>query len=519
MENHLTLGGDYLGQPVVLRPFQREIIETIFGQFDEDGNRLINKAFISMGRKGAKTYLIALIVLYVMVYLPKADQEIYSIAWTKEQAAQLFNYIYVIVMSNAWLRDRCEINRQMKQIIFTPKMNKFRALPGNPAITQGLNPSVCVVDELHVFKGPKGDLLYDGLTSGMGARKDPLEIVITTAGADPSPSNLCYTEYCYAKKVISGEVKNENYAAWIWEAPPEAHDDPFNEEYWYKAMPALGDFTSLKFIRKEAAKAKKIPRKLNEFKQKYLNLWVDSAFAWIPTESWSQCKWKCDPEDHSTYDENGTATYTPDDLIGSQCFVGFDWGSVRDLTAMTLLFPQDGGTFKVLSYCWIPRGTAAERALQEDTRYAKWIEKGFVRTTEGNATDYKQVKQEVLDILKQYQVRLFAADPTSCGEFLEWLKRAGVKTYPVRQSDIGLISAGAKNLESMILNKTLFHHGDPVLNWCMQNALIKVDFYENIRPMKSSETGRIDPVVCLVFATAVATVILDQTPVTLQMYN
>lgn len=498
----LPLAGDYLGERFKLRPWQREIVESIFGRVDKDGKRLVRKAYISLPRKHAKTFLCAAIALYCLVHPPIGDQEVYSCAASRDQAGKIFEYMVVMINQTPYLQKRMKIGYQRKEITYLPKMNKYRALAASPQTVHGLSPNILILDELAQWSGPKAQLLYDGLTTGQGARKEPLQIIITTAGHNQDPGNLCFQEYQYSKKWLSGEIKNDNYYACIFEAEKDA--DPFDEAVWHKACPALGDFVNLDYMRGQAEIARSMPSKLNGFRTLYLNQWTDSAFAWIPTETWNACK----------------DDYTLEDLKGRPCFCGFDWGPVSDMTALTLLFPMDDETFRVWSYCWIPRGTAKERSETDDHRYSKWIEKGLVRTTEGNATCYKTVKAEVLAILKQFQVQLFAADPTSAGEFLQSLKRAGIKTYNVQQSNIGLISAGAKNLEALILNGRIKHNGNPVFDWCLSNSKARIDFYENIRIVKGAgDTQRIDPVVCLVFAMSVATVILDQRPITLQMHN
>lgn len=492
----LPLAGDYLGQKLKLRPWQREIIETIF-KTDKNGRRIVRKIYVSFPRKHAKTMLCALINLYCLVYPKMGDQELYSCAWSRDQAAKVFEYMSVIINQVPWLRDRCKIGYQKKEITFIPKMNRFRSIAASPETVHGLSGNVITLDELHVWSGAKAQLLYDGLTTGQGARKDPLQIIITTAGHNQSQGNLCYQEYCYAKKWLSGEIDNPNYAAFIYEA--EKDSDPFDEEVWKKACPALGDFVNLDFYRSQAEIAKKMPSKLNGFKQLYLNMWVDSTFSWIPSQLW----------------EEGSIDYTEKDLLGEQCYAGFDWGLTKDMTSLVLLFPMPDGTFRTLTYVWIPQATVEERALSDDLRFKEWVKKGIVKVTPGAATDHDTVKKDILALRDRFYIKLLAGDPFACGETLQFLNRQGVRTHAIQQSSIAIISAGAKHLEALILNGRLKHQiSDEVLTWCVNNATIKVDHYENIRPIKSSESGRIDPVICLTMAVAVATVIQQHAEIT-----
>jgi phage terminase large subunit-like protein len=109
--------------------------------------------------------------------------------------------------------------------------------------------------------------------------------MITTAGHDQT--SLCYDEWEYAVKVKKGVIEDPTYLPVIFAADPE--DDWRDEATWYKAMPALGDFCNIDFIREECKKAIERPRFENTFKQLYLNLWTQQASRWLQIERWKAC--------------------------------------------------------------------------------------------------------------------------------------------------------------------------------------------------------------------------------------
>ena len=57
----------------------------------------------------------------------------------------------------------------------------MRALASDGGLQHGLNPSCSIIDEVHAHKN---DDLYTALTTGTGAREQPLTFWITTAGKD-----------------------------------------------------------------------------------------------------------------------------------------------------------------------------------------------------------------------------------------------------------------------------------------------------------------------------------------------
>ena len=296
-----------------------------------------------------------------------------------------------------------------------------------------------------------------------------------------SKGNLCWEEYTYAKRWIAGKEKNENYAAWVHEVPQDA--DPFDESKWHLGMPGLGDFVNLDFIRAEAIEAKTSSHKLQAFKQYYLNMWVDSTFSWIDPDAWKNC-----------YED-----YKVEDLIGQRCIAAFDFGPIRDMTALLLMFEGDDGLYRLAPFFWVAEETVMEREKSDDPRIPQWVKDEFIRTTGGKAVRRKVLREHVLDIVREHQCEMIAADPFGCGDMLDFWRDEGIVEYRYSQK-IGNISTPAKTLEEMIFNGDIRHNGHPVLTWCFNNAVAHYDSFENLRPLKATSGGRVDIVVCAVMA-------------------
>jgi phage terminase large subunit-like protein len=82
----------------------------------------------------------------------------------------------------------------------------YRVLSADAKLQQGLNPSTVIFDEVHVSAESRP---LGCVELGMGARKDPHIIGITTAGFDPD--TLCGRLYNYGKRVISGDQVDERF--------------------------------------------------------------------------------------------------------------------------------------------------------------------------------------------------------------------------------------------------------------------------------------------------------------------
>lgn len=264
--SRLTHTGDYAGQPFVLRPWQLEPLKKLFGTLRPDGRRQYKKFFYALPRKTGKTELVAAIGLFLLMGQGKRNQRIYCASGDFKQASLVFDALVSMVRAAPALERATKILDGAKRISFPRMGSTLSVLSSVPKSKHGLSPTAILFDEYHCIN----ELLVRVLTTGFGARKDPLTIMITTAGDDQT--SLCYDEWQYALQVRDGVIEDDTYLAVIHAADPE---DPWDSEAtWHKANPALGDFCSLELLREECRTAQKRPRFQSTFRQLFLNLWV-----------------------------------------------------------------------------------------------------------------------------------------------------------------------------------------------------------------------------------------------------
>ena len=101
-----------------------------------------------------------------------------------------------------------------------------------------------------------------------------------------------------------------------------------DEKNWYLANPALNDFRDLQDMRILAERAQHMPTMEASFRNLFCNQRIDAEERWIAAADWNACM-----VDHIDLDA----------LAGARCFGGLDLGSVRDLTAFALFWPDSGG--------------------------------------------------------------------------------------------------------------------------------------------------------------------------------
>ena len=112
-----------------------------------------------------------------------------------------------------------------------------------------------IYDELHAAPSRE---LYDVLSTSMGARTQPLLLVISTAGYDRH--SILWELYQHAKKVQEHPALDPTFLPMLYEAPVDA--DWTSQRVWKKANPALGDFRSLEEMQIAVPRARRrFPRR------------------------------------------------------------------------------------------------------------------------------------------------------------------------------------------------------------------------------------------------------------------
>lgn len=463
-----------------LLPFQKRLLGNLLGWKRPDGARLYRKAYFSMARKNAKTTTLAALALYLLVCDDEAQPEIYVAASNNDQSGICYEAARDMVLAHEELSDLLTITDYRKEILNRSNGGKIRALSGEKSGKHGKNPSAVIIDELHEWNAGLEDV-YDALTTGSQARRQPLELVITTAGSDEQ--SLCYRKYEYAKRVLSGEVEDPTFFPLIYELPKEA--DWADESLWHLPNPSLGEIVSLEFLREEKKLALASPAEQNKLRRYYLNQWTNSVEQWIPLHEWDECKGDVDIEYLKQF----------------PCYGGLDLAAVSDLTAFVLAWCIEDKVY-IKPWFWIPKEGIAERSRKDNVKYDLWERQGHIETTPGNVTDWEFVRERILQLAKEFDIREIAYDRYGARDIIANLEKEGLTVAEHGQGYVSM-SAPSKRFQGCVLSRKLVHDGHPVLRWNVDCCAIDMDAADNIKPVKPKRSGtnkRIDGVVSGVMA-------------------
>jgi len=477
--------GDFHGQPFKVLPWQEEVIRNVYGTLKPDGTRQYQYAYLEVPKKNGKTELTAGLLLYHAACDPK-DGKIYCCAADQKQAGFVFAAALSMLGQSPFIQKMFKVRESTHVLVNRNTGTEVKVLSAEAYTKHGINPTVVIFDELHAQPNRS---LWDIMTFGAGAaRREPLWWVITTAGDDPDRTSIGWEQHEYARGIIDGTITDPRWYAKIYCAPDDA--DIYDEATWYKANPSLGVSIQIDTIRGEAQAAKNSEPAEKLFRWLRLNQWISlKRTSWLPLTLWDRT----------------LGDWDADEMRGRHCYLGLDLSSTTDLTAIALLFPPQTGvaewrcTFK--AFC--PSEGIQERVRRDHVPYDTWDRHGWIVATDGAAVDYDAVLAQIEEYARRYKVRCVCADEWNSTMFVQTLEKKGIQTVVVKQTMAGT-SAAIKRLETMFLDGQISHDDNPLARWCFGNCVVAIDGNENKKLMKNRSFGRIDLIMALVDATAVA---------------
>jgi phage terminase large subunit-like protein len=471
--------GEFDGRPFTLERWQRLVLRRLFGWKRADGTRRYRTLFLFIPRKNGKSTLAAGISLYLTLADNEPGAEVYSAAADREQAAIVFDQAKAMVENDSHLQSQCQCYR--RSIAQPESRSRYQVISADAKKKHGFNTHGAVIDELHAHHNRE---LYDVLTTSMGARRQPLTVIMTTAGYDRN--SICYEQYDYARRVDQGIVEDGSYLAVLFECGEK--DDWNSEETWRKTNPNLGVSISLDYLRGEHRKATEIPGFENTFKRLYLNIWTEQATRWLPMDTWRKC---VGPDRDAAWLRS---------MAGRELFAGVDLSSTTDLTALVGVFPdRESGMYDAIARFWMPAKQVALKSKKDGVRYDLWAAAGFIELTEGSSVDQTAIEKAVLEWGEMYDLKETVVDRWEASRLIANLEGEGVKAFAHGQGYASM-SGPSKDLERVLIDQRLRHGGHPVLEWMAGNVAIQTDPAGNIKPAKDKSTGRIDGIVALVMA-------------------
>ena len=469
--------GDFAGEIFDPEPWQLFFLWVLFGwKRRANCKRRFRTALLRIARKNGKTFLGAVIGAYLTCADDEAGAEVYSVATKKDQAKLCHSDAINIIKNSPALAQLFTIKRD--NISVESSASKFEPLGRDSNSLDGLNVHGGIMDELHAWRDR---MLWDVIDTATGARSQPLLLGITTAGFNRQ--TICWDLDVYLKKILSGLVDDDEFFGMIYELDNELELD--DETAWIKANPNLGVSLEIDELRNKIKMAKATPAQLNSILRLRLDMWTQAEQRWIGPDKWGACD--------SPIDESS--------LVGRPCYGGLDLSSTTDISALALVFPPVGSEslYQVLFRLWIPEESIVERSRRDRVPYDAFLREGLVAATPGNTIDYSWIVSQIGQDAEKFDLQEIAFDRWGATKLIQDIQEMGIEVVLFGQGYASM-SPPMKELEKLILSKSITHGGHKVVSWMADNVVAVEDQAGNIKPDKSKSIEKIDAIVALIMA-------------------
>ncbi|NFL77876.1 terminase large subunit [Clostridium sporogenes] len=454
--------GEWAGKPVILELFQKAYISALFGFIDkETGLRRYKESMFYVARKNGKTTMLSGIAAYMMIADGEGGAEVFSIATKKDQARLLFDETHNMIKQSPDLSKH--IKKRKSDLYFPLTMSRLQPLGKNSDTLDGLNAHCVIMDELHSIKDRK---LYEVMKQSMSARREPLMIMITTAGT----VRECIFDdmYEYACNVVDGTFQDDTFLPILYELDKkEEWTDP---KAWPKANPGLGIIKKIDDLEVKVERAKNNPKDLSGVLTKDFNIRDTISSAWL------------------TFDDlNNDETFDIKDFKNCYAIGGADLSITTDLTCATLLL-IDKNTHKryIHQMYWLPRDNFEKRVQLDKIPYDKWLQRGLLRLCNGNSINYSDVTAWFNEMLNDYGITplWIYYDSYSAKYWVEEMEQHGFKMQRCIQG-ARTLSLPMQMMGADLQAKKINYNNNPILKWCLTNTGVETDRNGNIVPIKN----------------------------------
>lgn len=541
--------GEWAGRHelIVLEPWQVFLFCCLFGWLiKETGFRRFRKLYAEVPRKNGKSLLCSVIGLWMLCMDGEAGAEVFAGAKTEYQAWKVFGPAKTMIEKSPDLAEECGLE-VLKARILERDGGIFQTMIGKPG--DGDSPSCAIADEFHEHETPDQ---VDAMATGMGARKQPILAVITTAGYNVG--GPCFDMRREAEKMLDGTIPNEELFALVftidemethffeggdafdrmrslctcgreekpvatlatifaehadrcavkaqckvdgarlqWNEPGDDWTDP---KVLAKANPNFGVSVDAEFLLSAQRNAVINPSQANRFKTKHLNIWATAKAACFNMPA---------------FNASADAGLNMDDFAGCECWIILDLASKIDICAVCFLFKKSiAGRDHYYFFHWyyLPEDTIAADK-KNAANYRKWANQGLLRSTEGAELDFAVVREDVLSVMPRFSVREIVYDPWRATQLAQEFAEKGAVVVEYRQI-VQLMSPAMKELQAAIVAGRVHHDGNEITAWMFGNTVGKLDAKDNIFPRKEKPEYKIDGAIAAIMGTGRAMTIATE---------
>lgn len=472
------------GRPFLLMPFHKFIIYNLLG-FKLRGTNInrFHEALIFIPRKNVKTTFAAALAYGLGILYRMSGTKIYVVAAALKQTMETFGFMKYNIM-NMGLGDDLRIIDNNNEHSISGEIGgglfDFNALATNPDAQDSFNCNIAIADEIHAFKKPKQ---YNLFKEAMKAYTNKLMIGISTAGDDPNSFLAQRVKYC--KRVLDGQVKDEQYFIFICEADMsigvdgKKYLDYTNPKVHEMSNPGYGHTIRPEEIANDAMQAQNDPQQRKDFFAKSLNVFTNQINTYF---------------DEAMVDASDSQySWTLDELakLPIRWYGGADLSKMWDLTGVAL-YGRYHDIDIVISHAFIPAAMANLKADEDGIPVFWWEEEGWLTLCNSDVIEYEDVVEWFISMRNRgFQIKWTGYDQRYAREFSLKMKKAGFKIRNQSQRYVEKTEA-FRMIEAKIIMGNFYFMHNQAYRYCISNVKAIEDSDEFIRFEKVMPNQRID---------------------------
>jgi phage terminase large subunit-like protein len=480
-------GGKFEGKPFELLGWQDFVIGSLFGWKGPDGLRRFRVAYIETAKGSGKSPLAAGVGLYGLTADNESRAEVYAAATKIDQAKILFRDAIAMVEWSPQLAGRLAISGAKGKewnLAYNKTSSFFRPISADDG-QSGPRPHMVLLDEIHEHKTGH---VVEMMRAGTKSRSQALIFMITNSGTDKR--TVCWEYHEYGAQVSAGQLLDDSFFAFICSL--DILDDPFKDEAcWEKVNPSLhAGIPGVKYLREQVTQARGMPSKEALVRRVNFCQWTESSSPWISADVWFGCK---------AVEHHDLAHYH-----GRSGVAGLDLSSTQDLTALVLVLDptEDDPVYRLVPFFWLPGDGLHAKADKDRVPYLAWRDAGHLTALPGRAINKKAVLKQLSELCAAFDIREIAYDRWRIEDLKALIEDEGYSLPPLSAFGQGFkdMAPAVDEFERLMLDQLIIHDNNPVMTWCMANAVLMSDPANNRKIAKERATGRVDGAVAAVMA-------------------
>lgn len=467
----------YYMKPLKLMPWQKAWWEALYSfKMADTGQRRFTEGLLEVARKNGKSSMFAADGNYDL-FLGEGGTDVCCASNDDRQAKLIWSEI-------GGMRQRLDPKKTITSQNLTEIKNKIKnttifRLSSKTQNKDGFNISKTFLDESHDISEENGQSeVAEACWRGMSSKDEPLFLNCTTQGFNRD----CYLDkkIQYAKKVISGEIDDPHFIAFLFEQDSE-QEVWQDRGSWEKSNPSLKyGVKKIAKLERDVEKAKFDKATRIHLLTKDFNIPQSNAQTWLMLEDYS-------------YPVNN---FELSEFEGSFILGAVDLSATTDLSSAKILIMKPGEKTKfVHSHYWIPESKLENSDDKEaGANYAEWAKEGILTINEGNEVDIASVADWFFFLLKNYKLKPFKIgyDQRYAKTFIDRCAEYGFETEMLMQGRA--LSNAMKLTEAELKSRSINFNNNKMDRWCLSNCCCKVDNVGDIQPVKipGQNSKRID---------------------------